>query len=580
MALTLGLLAPWGLAAAQEARDGVAPIYHKEKSFRIPFDLDGQKVRLIKELQLWVSEDAGFNWDQISRATPDQKEFMFRARRDGEYWFAVRTMSSAGQLSPPADETIRPALKVIVDTRAPSLVLESDGRQGSVARVRWEARDENLDLRTLTLEYQVAGARDWKRVPLRRPAAVGSESWDAGTVESVRVRGTVADRAGNVQETEVSLSEGASVPPDMASLGADVNAPPVRPIGGRSRSPIQADSSFTPVEDPAGPASAAASAASQRGAEGWGAEAGRRPIARQARAGSDALVNSSPPAPDWDSATNSNSGADAFEAAPPPEPPADFSTPSRPPGFSDPFAAEAPAAAPTTPEAEAGGGEIPTMLVGGPRFRLKYDIQDAGPDGKPAIVELWVTRNGGRSWSRLGADDDRVSPFDVSLPDVEGTIGLTLVAQSSSGQGDLPPAPGDRPDIWVEIDSTPPRVHLYPPQIGSGQHAGKIAIAWRAEDAHLGEKPVSLFWRPDRPGDPWVAIADAQGREGVGQFVWAVPPNFPPRFHVRVEVVDEAGNKGFSETPEGSPVIVDRSRPRGKIIGLDTGDAPSARVSR
>jgi hypothetical protein len=223
------------------------------------------------------------------------------------------------------------------------------------------------------------------------------------------------------------------------------------------------------------------------------------------------------------------------------------------------------------------------MLVGGPRFRLKYEVQDAGPDGRPAIVELWITRNGGRSWSRLGADEDRVTPFDVNLPDGEGTIGLTLVTQSSSGQGDLPPASGDRPDIWVEIDSTPPRVHLYPPQIGSGQHAGKIALAWRADDAHLGDKPVSLFWRPDRPGDPWVPIADAQGREGVGQFVWAVPPNFPPRFHVRVEAVDEAQNKGFAETPDGAPVVVDRSRPRGKIIGLDveaSAGAPNGHINR
>ncbi len=579
-ALTLGLVAPWAPAAAEESRDEVAPIHHKDRSFRIPFDLDGQRVKLIKELQLWVSEDSGFHWNLESRATPDQKEFMFRARRDGEFWFAVRTMSAAGQLSPPSEETIRPALKVIVDTRPPSLVLEPDGRQGSVAKARWEARDENLDLKSLFLEYQVAGARDWKRIPLRRPALVGSESWDANTVEAVRVRGGVADKAGNVTETEVELPDGASAPPDMASLGVDSGPPPVRPIG-RPRSPIEAGPDFTPVEDDVATRPAPARAQTRRTTEGWGSQgAVRRPIARPARADADSLVTSSPPTPDWDSASNSNAdagvgsepGGDGFAAAPPPAPPADFSTPARPPGFADPFTdAAPPATAPPPPSTPTdSGGDVPTMLVGGPRFRLKYDIQDAGPDGKPALVELWVTRNGGRNWSRLGGDEDRVSPFDVYLPDGEGTIGLTLVAQSSMGLGDLPPAPGDRPDIWVEIDSTPPRVFLYPPQIGRDQHAGKIAIAWRAEDPHLGAKAVSLFWRPDRPGDPWVPIADAQGREGIGQFVWAVPPNFPPRFHVRVEAVDEAGNKGFAETPEGAPVIVDRSRPRGKIIGLDT----------
>lgn len=571
-ALTLGLLAPRGWAAGDD-RDGIAPIYHKDRSFRIPFDLDGEKIRLIKELQLWVSEDSGFNWNQVSRAMPDQKEFMFRARRDGEFWFAVRTMSATGQLSPPSDETIRPALKVIVDMRAPSLVLESDGRQGSLAKVRWEVKDENLDLKTLSLDYQVPGARDWKRVPLKRPALVGSEGWDAGTVEAIRVRGSVADKAGNVKEAEVELPEGASTP-NMAALDTDAGAPPIRPIG-RPRSPIEADSSFTPVEEDVAPRP------SPRGAVGWGTEGAKRPIARPARAGADSLVTSAPPAPDWDSASNSN--ADGFATAPAPAPPADFSTPSRPPGFSDPFSGAAAAPAAAAPAPTDSGGDVPTMLVGGPRFRLKYDVQDAGPDGKPAIVELWITRNGGRSWSRLGPDEDRMSPFDVNLPDGEGTVGLSLVAQSSSGLGDLPPSPGDRPQTWVEIDSTPPRVHLYPPQIGSGQHAGKIAIAWRAEDAHLGEKSVSLFWRPDHPGDPWQPMADAQGQPPTGQFVWAVPPNFPPRFHVRVEAVDEARNKGFAETPEGSPVIVDRSRPRSKIIGLDTearAGGPSAHISR
>lgn len=574
-ALTLGLLAPPAPTLAADD-DGVAPIYHKDRSFRIPFDLDGQKIRLIKELQLWASEDVGYNWKQVSRATTDQKEFMYRARRDGEFWFAVRTMSAAGQLSPPSDETVRPALKVIVDTRNPSLVLESDGRQGSTAKVRWEVKDENLDLKTLSLEYQVAGARDWKRVPLRRPALLGTESWDANTVESIRVRATVADRAGNVADAEVELPEGATVPPDVATLVPEGGAPPVRPIG-RTKSPIEADSSFTPVEEDAAPAS------SPRGTRGWGSDGVKRPIARQARAGSDALVSTSPPVPDWDTASNSNANSNPFEGSPAPAPPADFSTPARPPGFNDPFAGAAAPPATAPGPADAGGGDVPTMLVGGPRFRLKYDVQDVGPDGKPAIVELWITRNGGRSWSRLGPDEDRTSPFDVNLPDGEGTVGLTMVAQSSSGLGDLPPSPGDRPQTWVEIDATPPRVQLYPPQIGSGQHAGKIAIAWRAEDPHLGEKPVSLFWRPDRPGLPWVPIADAQGREGVGQFVWAVPPEFPPRFYVRVEAVDEAHNKSFAETPEGTPVIVDRSRPRSKIIGLDTGareGGPSASISR
>ncbi|MFO0889119.1 MAG: hypothetical protein U0790_08260 [Isosphaeraceae bacterium] len=53
-----------------------------------------------------------------------------------------------------------------------------------------------------------------------------------------------------------------------------------------------------------------------------------------------------------------------------------------------------------------------------------------------------------------------------------------------------------------------------------------------------------------------------------------MPPSFPPRFHVRVEAVDTVGHRGWAETTDGAPIIVDRSRPRSRIIGLD----PNARA--
>ena len=152
------------------------------------------------------------------------------------------------------------------------------------------------------------------------------------------------------------------------------------------------------------------------------------------------------------------------------------------------------------------------MLVPGPRFKLQYAIEDAGPDG-PAIVELWMTQDGGRTWIRRGEDPDRVSPFDVDLGG-EGTFGLSLVARSASGLGDQPPAPGDPPQTWVEVDATPPAVQLYPPQIGTGPHAGKVAITWRASDLHLAPRSVSLFWRPDQPGASLAADRRWPGEHG------------------------------------------------------------------
>jgi hypothetical protein len=41
------------------------------------------------------------------------------------------------------------------------------------------------------------------------------------------------------------------------------------------------------------------------------------------------------------------------------------------------------------------------------------------------------------------------------------------------------------------------------------------------------------------------------------------------RFHLRIDVIDSVGNRSSSETTPNGPILVDRSRPRGRILGLD-----------
>jgi len=118
--------------------------------------------------------------------------------------------------------------------------------------------------------------------------------------------------------------------------------------------------------------------------------------------------------------------------------------------------------------------------------------------------------------------------------------------------------------------------------VGTGVNSGKVAIAWRASDLHIPAKAVSISWRPDQPGAEWQTIADAQ--ENTGQYIWTVPPTAPQRFHLKVEATDSVGHHGSADTTEMGPIMVDRSRPRSRIIGLDpnarAGIGPSARPLR
>ncbi len=566
LVLRLGILSVWAgalltvfavTARAFSDGDGVPRIYHKGRNFRIPFNLNPADRDRIKELHLLVSEDLGYHWRPISKTYPDHPTFTFRSSHDGEFWFAVQTRRTDGKVSPAPDATVEPNLRVVVDTFPPSLFLEPGERRGSLASVRWEAKDENLDLKTLVLEYQVEGVGVWRKVPIARPRLIGGQRWDAGTAEALKVRASVADKAGNVTEAAVELPDGTGTAPDPGAMDSPAENPVfVAPISDGPQPEITAGPGFTPVnpDSSAGPGSSPRTGRSNRTIRPRPNEVATRtqkrvPVDRNRDAETGTSVSSpvseAPPtdlfAAAGGVAPGGRTGTNPTESGPGAEPaPASGQPANRAPGS--------------------------TLLVPSPRFKLQYAVDDAGPGG-PASVELWITQDGGRTWIRRGSDPDRTSPIDVDLGG-EGTYGICLVARSASGLGDQPPAPGDPPQSWVEVDATGPQVQLYPPQVGTGVNAGKVAVAWRASDLHLSPRSVSLWWRPDQAGTSWQLISE--GLENTGQFVWPVPATVVQKFHLKVEAADTVGHKGKAETTETGAIMVDRSRPHSRIIGLDS----------
>lgn len=504
------LLVPTLLWAADAPARPVAsadrPLPFKSRSFRIPFQVEDSDRGRIKEVQLWVSTDLGRSWRAAGHTSPDQTAFpAYHATRDGEYWFAVRTLDNQGRLYPSDEASVRPSMKVLVDTTPPTLDLMANGRRGSKVSVRWEIRDENLDPQSLILEYKAEGARDWRMVKIHDYKLLGAEEWEAGTSAPLIVRARVDDLAGNSTATETTLGDGMSAEPDESAFD---------------------DRGFEPP-----------------------------PPITQISAGS---------APSGRMGAIAPGGPDPFQAA---EQPYD-------PEF------DAPAPAPSR-NAAAGNPAARTLLVANPRFALQYAVDDAGPDG-PALVELWITRDGGQTWLRQAEDPDRTSPYQLDLG-AEGTFGLWLVVQSAANLGDPPPRPGDRPQLWVEVDSTAPLVRLDPPRVGNGSYLGKVLITWRASDPHLDARPVLLSYRAaDSPNDPWHPITSGT-LENSGRYVWSVPQGVPPRIHMRIDVMDSVGNRSHAET-QSKPILVDRSRPRGRILGLDPnsvgGDRPESRTRR
>ncbi|HEY2827999.1 MAG TPA: hypothetical protein VGJ04_10395, partial [Pirellulales bacterium] len=186
-----------------------------------------------------------------------------------------------------------------------------------------------------------------------------------------------------------------------------------------------------------------------------------------------------------------------------------------------------------------------------------------------ARVELWGTRDGGRTWNSYAIDNDNRSPIHATV-DGEGLYGFRVVVQSGNGIGGIPPHSGDSPDLWVTVDLTKPVVRLVDATAGDGPHSGELLIRWEASDAALASRPITLLFT-DRPGGQWSIIA--AGLDNSGQYAWRPDSRAPDRIYLRIEANDEAGNTGIFEAAQ--PVTLDRIRPSGRLRGVRPSGDPA-----
>ncbi len=198
-------------------------------------------------------------------------------------------------------------------------------------------------------------------------------------------------------------------------------------------------------------------------------------------------------------------------------------------------------------------GERPRM-VNSRLFELEYEVDSVGPSGI-GRVELWGTRDGGKTWRSFVVDNDNRSPLLVNV-DEEGIYGFHVVVANGAGLGGKPPTGGDLPDLWVGVDLTKPAARIISARQGVDAEAGHLIISWQADDKMLAARPVALSFGQSRTG-PWLPIAS--GLENAGRYAWPIDNRTPPQFYLRLEVRDEAGNIGAHEMSE--PITIDQSRP-------------------
>lgn len=597
MGLAWLAMATAAFAAAQEAPlDPNDPVYTRQRTFVIPFRVERPEISAqdAAEVQLHVSSDRGITWNRSAKATPSAGRFNFEAPRDGEYWFFVRTLGADGGLFPATPPQAE--LSVIVDTLVPRLDLEAErGKSGEVT-VRWLARDRNLNRQSLKIEFRTADSRErWRAVSLPAENEVtprvtrGQTTWlPEGAARPLAIRAEISDLAGNPAVTQVHLDRlgTATANSTLDAEGMDRDLLTNSDLRGESIGAAQTwpaeelplppfarhdanNSSEPPAMSERFPSDGAASTARVSRRQGGdiaeeiapgvpSADGGALPPTRLANLpdaasplDSDAVIEELPPgAPTTPGrslpvTTTREDALGPFDTR-------STSSDTRPR-----------AATETAPGAERFGlemlpiGERPN-IVNSRRFELDYEVDSVGPSGI-GKVELWGTRDGGRTWSSFGLDIDKRSPLVVAV-DEEGVYGFRIAVTSGSGLGGLAPRSGDLPEVWIGVDVTKPVARLAPIKAEEGDRAGELTITWKAGDMMLAEHPVSLFYGEALDGS-WTPIVS--GIDNTGRYVWQLENNLPTKVFIRLEVRDQAGNVQVA-TSDG-PVSLDQMRPQGHI---------------
>lgn len=184
------------------------------------------------------------------------------------------------------------------------------------------------------------------------------------------------------------------------------------------------------------------------------------------------------------------------------------------------------------------------------RFPLRTSRAGAAPIARH---ELWMTRDGGATWSlaRDTSYDDSQLAFTVSG---EGRYGFIVIAIDEAGHRHPPPKPGTTPQVRCVVDTTPPTLEMARPDGNARVRAGgAITIGWKTQDAHLGPEPVRVYYRRGAE-DIWQEVIPGKSFSANHRLPWH-PPLASGHVELRVVAADRAGNETVWITPAPVEVI-------------------------
>jgi hypothetical protein len=193
---------------------------------------------------------------------------------------------------------------------------------------------------------------------------------------------------------------------------------------------------------------------------------------------------------------------------------------------------------------------------------FKIPFKPEGGNRRISRVELYVSRDKGRSWSRAAVNNPNDGYFTFQTRDDDWYY---FAPRTIDQDNRAYPANLDQlqPTMKVCVDSTPPEVELKQ----TSPRDGKVGVEWTVRDANLDVNTLRLEVRS--AGGSWQDL-QAQKSAG-GERLWV--PNSSGAMEVRLRVQDRAGNLGektVTLSANGDKIIPDNRKPSDGAPGAVT----------
>lgn len=494
--------------------------YLRQNDFYIPYQLNDESDANAP-LNLYVSKNRGQSWELYKSLVPatettnGSRQFNVRVGSDGEYWFAIRP--SRMENSPTPNLGARPDLRIIIDTTAPIMKIETQKTGEDQLTIYWTLTDRNPDADTVHFYQRYSETADWTPIPLNSRSTVlfNNPDGSAGATGQFTIQ---VSRGIPLLYIRGEAQDKAKIPTVVLWNVPLTGAAGTAYLPGAARQNVVGTDALARGEF--------RSAFLNPSGESADAQSG---------AGSAGTIPSSGSVPEWSAVRDNpplpgaNNLATSTRVQRPilPRIPADFST---------------------------------ATIINKTRFNLDYDITSVGRSGV-GTVELWATRNRGADWYLLAKDNDNITPIAVEVSE-DGVYGLKLVVENGAGIGGRRPVPGEAPASWLVLDRTAPIGELKSAEIRVDTSIPQMRLHWVCSDDYPSPTPVALYWSRDGQ-EPWSLIADQL--PPIGDYLWTMPNDVPARIIIKMEMQDKAGNVNSSMS---RPIAADAFSPQGYIRGI------------